>query len=201
MTNKNIQQGSVSLAGDDSGLMPVTQVQGYGQPYDAAVIWPYGMHGNLPVNSYTITFSINGQSENRAVIGFRPDLRQKNLKEGEVIFGNFTTKSTTFYDKDGNIVVNCENDEKVTIKGASVVNIAGDADITVGGNGSLTISGTADIDVTGNTTLTTPLATVDGDLNVTGNLTAAGSIKDTTKDVTLGTHTHPSNGAPPTTGT
>jgi len=182
-----IQLGQVSLPGNDSGPMPVTQVQSYGQASDVLVVWPYGMHGNLPVDSYTISWSINGQQENRAVIGFKPDIRQKNLKEGEVIFGNFVRKSTTFYDDDGNIIVNCENDEKVTIKGASIVNITG--------NASLTIGGAATIDVTGNTTLTTPLATVDGDLTVTGNLTVetdtilGANVTSNGKDIS-DTHTH-----------
>ena len=158
-----IQLGQVSLSGDDSGPMPVTQVQSYGQASDVLVVWPYGMHGNLPVDSYTISWSINGQQENRAIVGFKPDIRQKNLKPGEVIFGNFVRKSTIFFDDDGNIIVNCEKDIKVTVKGASIVNITGDA--------ALIIGGAATIDVTGNTTLTTPLATVDGDLTVTGDLT------------------------------
>lgn len=163
MTKNIIQRGRVSLIGLDLDDVPITQVTGYDQPDDAAVIWPYGMHGNLPINSTTVTFLLNGQSENRAVIGYRPDLRQKGLKEGEVIFGNFLKGSTTFYDDEGNIVVNCEKDEKVTIKGASVINIEGDADINVGGN----------------TTLTTPLATIDGDVVITGDLTVQ-------KDTTLG---------------
>lgn len=177
MTKNNIQQGWVSLVGNDDKIMPATQVEGYGEADDVTVLWPYGMHGNLPTDSYTVTFLINGQSENRAAIGFRPDLRQKGLKAGEVIFGNFFRKSTTLYDDEGNIVVNCENDEKVTIKGASVINITGDADITVGGN----------------TTLTTPLMTVDGDFTVTGDTTLGANVTSNGKDIS-DTHTH--NGSP-----
>jgi len=184
-----IQLGQVSLPGDDSGPMPVTQVQSYGQASDVLVIWPYGMHGNIPVDSYTISWSINGQQENRAVIGFKPDIRQKNLKPGEVIFGNFLRKSTTFYDDDGNIIVNCENDEKVTIKGASVINITGDATITVGGK--------TDITVTGNTKITTPLLTVDGDLTVTGDTTLSATVTSNGKDIS-DTHTHVGSPTAPT---
>lgn len=185
--SKDIQRGRVSLVGDDSGDVPITQVQSYAQADDAAVIWPYGMHGNLPINSTTVTFLINGQSENRAIIGYRPDLRQKGLKEGEMIFGNFVTKSTTFYDDEGNIVVNCENDEKVTIKGASEINIANDANITVGGTA----------------TLTAPESVVDGNLTVTGNFEAQGSttlsstVTSGGKDIS-DTHTHVGSPTAPT---
>lgn len=163
----NIQMASVSLPGKDEGVFPACQVTAYGQASDVIVLWPYGMHGSLPEASYTVSFTLNGQQENRAVIGYRPDLRPKGKLPGEIEFGNFVRQSTTFYNDAGDIVVNCEHDEIVTIKGASTINIEGDASVTVGGS--------ATIDVTGETTLTTPKLTVDGNVDITGTLDVGGA--------------------------
>lgn len=169
----SIQIAHVTLSGKDDGPFPACQVSVYGVAADAVVLWPYGMHGGLPVDSYAISFPINGQQENRMVMGYRPDLRMKDKKPGEMQFGNFLRGSTIFYDDDGNIVVNCENDETVTIKGAAVVNITGDADITVGGE----------------TTLTTSKLTVDGDLTVTGDTALGSTVTSGAKNIS-DTHTH-----------
>ncbi len=162
----DIKLAAISLPGKDDKEFPDSQITFFGTTADCVPVYPYGMHANAPVDSYMILFSLNGQAENKAGIAFNPDLRKKNLKSGEVVHGNFVTGSTVFYDEDGNIIVNCEEDEIVTIKGASTVNIAGNAAITVGGE--------ATIDVIGNTTLTTPLATIDGDLTVTGDVEVQG---------------------------
>jgi len=164
---------AVSLSGDDEGVFPSCQITAYGQAADAIVIWPYGMHGSLPLNSYVISFSINDQQEYKAVIGYRPDLRPKNKKPGEMEFGNFLVESTIFFDELGNITVNCENDEIVTIKGKCTVNI----------------TGVANVNVTGDTTLTTPKFKVDGDLEVTGDTTLGAVVTSNSKDIS-DTHKH-----------
>ena len=128
---------SVSLPGDDDGVFPACQISTYGQAADAIVIWPYGIHGSLPEKSYAISFSINGQQENKAIIGYRPDLRPKNKKPGEMEFGNFVTGSTIFFSENGDIIVNCKGDEIVTINGACTVNIGGDAKIDIGGKADI----------------------------------------------------------------
>lgn len=183
----DIKLAAVSLPGKDDKFYPDTQITFNGSTADAVSIYAYGTHANAPVDSHFLLFSLNGQAENKAGIAFNPELRQKNLKPGEVVHGNFVTGSTVFYDEDGNIVVNCEKDEIVTIKGASTVNITGNAAITIGGE--------ATIDVTGNTTLTTPLATVDGNLTVTGDLTVtrdtilSATVTSNGKDIS-NTHKH-----------
>lgn len=172
---------AVTLSGDDEGVFPACQIAAYGQAAEAIVIWPYGTHGSLPVNSYVISFSINGQQENKAVIGYRPDLRPKNKKPGEFEVGNFLVGSTVFFDEQGNIIVNCEGDEIVTIKGKCTVNIVGDAKMTIGGK--------ADIDVTGDTILTTPKLKVIGDFEVTGDTTLGEVVTSNGKDIS-DTHKH-----------
>lgn len=182
-----IKLASVSLPGKDDKFYPDAQIIFNGTTADCVPIYPYGMHANAPVDSHFILFTLNGQAENKAGIPFNPQLRRKNLKPGEMYVGNDVTGSQVFFDEDGNIIVNCENDETVTIKGASTVNITGDAAITIGGE--------ATIDVSGNTTLTTPLATVDGDLTVTGKLIVEGdtelgaTVTSNSKDIS-DTHKH-----------
>lgn len=179
MDKKIIQIARVSLSGKDDKVFPLSQIEAYGQAADAMVIWPYGIHGSLPVDSYAISFSINGQQEYRAIIGFKPDIRLKNLKPGEFVVGNFVKSSTVFFDEDGNIIINCEKDQIVTIKGDATVNIEGEANITV----------------TGNTTITTPKLTIDGDLEVTGSTTLSDTVTSNGVDIS---DTHPHSGV--TTG-
>lgn len=146
-----IQSGQVSLPGKDNKPFPLTQIQAYGQAADVVVLNPYGMHSNPPADSYAITFAINGQNENRAALCYKPDIRQKDLKPGETVFGNDVTGSRVFFDEDGNIIVNCENDENVTIKGACNITVDGDV------------------------TIVAPLVKVDGNFEVTGD-TALGAV-------------------------
>lgn len=167
MGKKIIQSARVSLSGSDDKTFPVAQIQAYGQAADALVIWPYGMHGSLPVDSYAISFSINGQQEFRGIIGYKPDLRKKNLKSGEVIFGNFMVGSTVFFDEDGNITIECENDK--------IINIKGDANITVEGT----------------VTITAPTVIIDGNLQVNGE-TSLGEV--VTSDGTNISNTHKHSG-------
>lgn len=151
MDKYTIQSAQVSLPGKDDKSFPLTQVQAYGQASDVLILNPYGMHSNPPQDAYAITFSINDQQENRAAICYKPDIRQKELKPGEVYFGNDITGSKIFFDEDGNINVICENDENVIIKGA------------------------CNITVEGNVTITAPLTKIVGDLEVTGD-TALGAV-------------------------
>lgn len=185
----SIQSAAVSSPGKDDESFPICQITTYGIASRAVPIYPYGMHAVAPKGSYFLSFAVNGQQENKVGIPYNPALRQKELEEGEAIFGNQVTKSSTFYDEDGNIVINCEKDQKVTIKGDAIVSIEGNSTVTIGG--------TSDITVTGQTTLTTTKLTIDGDLTVTGDTTLSSTVTSNGKDIS-NTHTHVGSPTAPT---
>jgi len=127
-----IKRAVVSLAGDDSGEFPVTQVSYMGKTSDIEVVFPYGMAANMPKDSIVLMFNVLAQEENKAGIGYRHDLRPKNLKEGEAVFGNFLVGTHIKFDEDGNIII--DGDMQLT------------GDLTVTGNveisGTLSVGGT-----------------------------------------------------------
>jgi len=199
-----IKRTIVSRKTDDTGQFPVSQVQWNNKTANLEVIYPYGLAGNLPVDALVLTFSVLGQEENKAGIGNTPKIRFKNLKEGEVAVGNPVTKSVVKFLENGDIEITCKNDQNVSIVGDSNVTVEGDSNLTVSGNVTLTvtgnvtstISGTLTADVTGNTTLTSPTTTIDGALNVTGEITAfstGSSITMSAIKSTFNSHTHNEN--------
>jgi phage baseplate assembly protein gpV len=83
----------------------------------------------------------------------------------------------------------------------------------VGGDKSETVDGSWNIEVTGSATIKAPLITLDGEVSVTGNLTANGDISDAGGAKSMSgmrevhnSHTHQENGDgggvtdPPTQG-
>lgn len=159
-----IKRAVVSNPGKDDGEFPITQVTYLGKVSDIEAIFPYGMAANLPKDSLVLMFNILGQEENKAGIGYRHDLRPKNLKEGEVVFGNFLAGTQFLFDADGNII------------GTGDIQHTGDMELT--GN----------LDMTGDATITGDVDII-GDLDITGNVTISGTLTVAGKDFT--THTHP----------
>lgn len=183
-----IKRSLVSRKTADSGQFPTAQVSWSGKTADIEVIYPYGLAGNLPTDSLVLMFSVMGQEENKAGIGNTPKIRFKDLKEGEVAVGNPTTGSVIKFLENGDIEVtgvanqniNITGSQNTTINVNQVNNITGDQTNTIGGNqtdtvtGNVasTISGTLTRTVTGNTTITSPTVTINGNLEVTGDVTA-----------------------------
>lgn len=149
-----ITRAFVSLPGDDSGEFPITQVSYNGKTVDAEVIYPYGISGNLPEGSLLLKFNVHANEENRAVIGYRHDLRPKNLKPGEFQTGNFLAGSTIKFDEDGNIIEVAQGDKSITF----------DSELNITGG---TVKITADVEIVGDTTFT-------------GTVTANGKVIDDT---------------------
>ena len=153
---------SVTLSGDDNLDYPQSQVTSMaGKVFDQANLWHYGYGANPPVNSLGVTFTILGQEENRAGICIaNPEIRVKNLQEGEVYIGNLLSKTFILFKENGNIVITLSDEQKITIKqdeiditGSYTVNLddkltinSSEAEINVSGNVNLKASGTVNVD-------------------------------------------------------
>lgn len=169
-----VKWSNVSFVMPDTGNFPRTQVKYNGKASDMTVITPYGLWHNLPMDSLVLTMNVQGQEESKAGIGNTPKKRFKGLKEGEVVVGNALTLSSIKFDEQGNIYIECKNNEKVTI--------TGNYDLTAGGEVNFTPGSRVKIN---------------GNLEVTGNITV---FKGQPSEFTLGTfrttynsHTHPEN--------
>lgn len=161
--SNGIKRAFVSLVGSDSEAFQTTQISYLGKTADTEVIYPYGLCGNPPTGSLVLLFNVQGQEENRAGIANLPNKRFKNLKAGEVAVGNYLTTSVVKFLENGNIEVFCQNNEIITI--------TQNANITIGGSSTVNIVGTA--------TINCPTTTINGDVNINGNLNVLGDSTST----------------------
>jgi hypothetical protein len=127
-----IKYGQVTHSIIDNKKYPITQISCLGKTANAQVISPYGLCINLPKNAKVINFSVGGQEENRACIGFCQDERFKNLLEGEVVVGSPKFSTYIKFSKDGNIEILSTKD--INIKASNVNIDAEKTNLGVGGN-------------------------------------------------------------------
>lgn len=189
MLNKLIRWARITKAGTDTEEFAVQQLEYLGKLANGFVVFPYGIHGNLPPDSLALMMSVQGSAANRAVIGWTPKVRP-TLEEGEVAFYHPPTGSTMVWRQNG------------------------DLDINTAGNINVDCS-TANVNASSSVTIDTPSTTVTGDLNVGGNTTITGnavaanvtaggavagaSIAIAGVDIGPG-HTHPAGNPPGNTG-
>lgn len=193
-----IRYARITRSGTNGQQFFTQQIEYLGKAADTLMVYPYGMHANLPPNdTLTVTFSIEGHAESRASIGWTPQLRP-DLESGEVAYYHPFSNSLAIFRNNGDIDID-------TVKDGDSNNIninTNDLNITVGGNVTLdvtgdvttTVGGSATIDVTGNTDVTTPLMTLNGDMQVNGTIDATGIIHSdidvTGPSISLESHTH-----------
>ncbi len=99
----------VTNAGTDDGQYAIQQVTYNGRVGDCDIVFPYGMHANLPNDSLLVMFNVNAVEQNRAAIGGLPQERIKNLPQGEIVFFHPITKSRIHFKNNGDIDIDVEN--------------------------------------------------------------------------------------------
>lgn len=111
-----IKRAIVTKAGKDDGALAVQQISHNGKASQSEIVFPYGVHANLPVDSLLTCFLIEGVEQNKAAIGGMPQNRIKNLPVGEVVFFHPLTKSKLHFKNGGEIeVVAVKDGEKKNI--------------------------------------------------------------------------------------
>ena len=140
-----VQRALVTLGGTDDKQFPVQQVTYQGKVADVEVMFPYGMHANLlPGQTIGVLFALNNEEDNRAFMGYTPNLRPKELEVGEVVFYHPVTQSKILFRNNGDIDISSLTSVNITVAGS--VNVTA-ANITA--VAAVSISATApNIDVT-----------------------------------------------------
>ncbi len=146
-----INNSAIKNPGDDSLNSPLSQISAKFRISNSYIIWPYGMGGVAPVDSFGITFSIGSDAGNEATIVSAPHLRPKGLKPGEVYVSNLVTKSIVKFKADGTIEIDSKN--KITINAAGEITI--DAPVL---------------------TINAPIINMIGNVVLTGDLTGSGKF-------------------------
>ena len=127
--------------GKDDGNIPVQQMEYLGKAVDGVIMFPYGMHANVPGDVAALMVAIEGFPENRAAIPFNTNKRPK-LAAGEVAF---------FHPLLPDLIIKLQANGRALIKSGVAIDL--DADTTITGN--LQVDG--DFNVDGTATLGGPL--------------------------------------------
>lgn len=171
-----IKRAIITKGGDDDTARPVQQLEYFGKTSEAEIIFPYGMHANLPKDSILVVFPILNQTSNHVALGGLPNERIQ-VEEGEVVFFHPLTKAKIHFKKDGNIEIDAlEKDIKINCNNAS---------ITAQGDVNLTASGELNVDA--------PTTNWTGNIVLTGDITQDGNIvntQTTSNDIPLDGHGH-----------
>ena len=85
MLRNLIRLARVTKAGSDDKQYATQQVEYLGKVAESQMVFPYGIHGNVPPDSLALMFAVHGNPENRAAIGWTTTKRPK-LSSGEVAF-------------------------------------------------------------------------------------------------------------------
>lgn len=157
MLRNLLRLARITKAGDDIDNVPIQQMEYLGKAANGVIVFPYGMHANVPADIAAIMMALQGNPENRYAIPFNTDKRPK-LAAGEVAFfhpllpdmliklqanGKMLVKSGVSIDVDAPGATFAGN---VTIAGA--LQVAGDFNTdgtaTLGGSGGAAIARTGD---------------------------------------------------------
>lgn len=169
-----IRYVKVTAAGTNGSKLWTQQVTYLGKTADCLMVFPYGMHANLPQEKVlALMFSVQGHMEMRAGIGWTPQLRP-DLEPGEVAYYHPFTESVIIMRNNGDIDI-----DTVKEGGSNNLNVnTQNWNITVAETTTLTCPQT---DIIGN-------VAINGTLDVTGNIHSDAEVSNSS--ISLGGHVH-----------
>jgi phage gp45-like len=148
MLNKLLRWAKITKPSTDDQQFPVQQVTAMGKVADALMVFPYGIHGNVPADALALMFAVQGNIDNRAVIAWTPKDRPK-LAAGEVAFYHPPTDAFIIWRSNGDLDIETAADVNLKCKDATV-------------------------DASGSVTINTPTWTLNGNMVVNGTMTNNG---------------------------
>jgi len=168
MLSKLLRWARITKSGDDSGQFPVQQMEYLGKVADGAVVFPYGVHGNIPADVLVLMASVQDSPDNRASLGVLAKKRP-TLKDGEVAFYHPPTDAFIIWRESGDLDIETGNGggANINIKAANVNVNADDVSIN---------TQTVNVTAATSATITAPISTVNGPLTVTGPVIASAGL-------------------------
>lgn len=95
-----IRWGQVTNPSADTTQYPQTQMKYFDKVKDMAILYPYGMSANAPLNNLAVVWNV-GHEENSIGTPMSEDNRPKGLKPGESVFGNWVVGTKIKFNSDG----------------------------------------------------------------------------------------------------
>lgn len=126
---KLIRLCKITEFGKDDGSYAKQKMEYLGKDADGVIVFPYGMHANVPADVLALMFSAMGYPESRFAIPFNTKNRPK-LAENELAFFHPPTGSSIKWDANGDLTID---------NGTAVITMIGDT-LTLTGN--LVVNGT-----------------------------------------------------------
>lgn len=130
MLRNLLRWARITKSSKDDQQFPTQQVEYLGKVADSAMVFPYGYHGNVPDDVLGLMAAIQGNADNRAIVGVLPKVRP-TLAEGEVAFYHPSTGGFIIWRASGDLEINAGSN-KLNIT-ASETNFTG----TVKANGKV----------------------------------------------------------------
>ncbi len=96
-----IRRGVVTIPGNDDLLYPQAIMQSQGASLRFEPLYGYGHHAVAPKGSIVSVWSSMGDEDSLMGLAYKHDIRPDNLKEGEVVQGNFYRDSYIKWNDDG----------------------------------------------------------------------------------------------------
>lgn len=120
---RGARQGVVVAESRDTGPFPLVQVLADGKRHDVTILNMTGLTGSPLKDSAVLIVPVEGQDDilYGIIAGPPTSGRVDRLKPGETTLKNHKTGSMVTMKDNGDIVVDCKNDERVTVNGSSVV--------------------------------------------------------------------------------
>ena len=138
MLRNLLRWARITKPGTDADQFAVQQMEYLGKTGNGVIVFPYGLHGNVPDDALALMFAVQGDPENRAAIAWTPQIRP-TLKAGEVAFYHPPTETQLLFDESGNVTLTTVTGGSVTVNAATDVTINAPT-LTI--NGDIVINGT-----------------------------------------------------------
>jgi len=125
-----LRWGRITQPGSDDKQFATQQMEYLGKVADGFIIFPYGMHGNVPADALALMFAVQGNPDNRAAIAWTPKDRP-TLADGEVAFYHPPTDAFIIWRASGELDIETGNGGTKDINIlATKVKITGDLEVT-----------------------------------------------------------------------
>lgn len=120
----------ITKSSPDTKQFNTQQLEYMGKPADAFMVFPYGIHGNVPPDSIALLMHVQRGSDEKAAIAWSPKKRPK-LAENEVAFYHPPTDAFIIWRQSGNLDIETggEGTADINIK-AQTINIEADMNVT-----------------------------------------------------------------------
>ncbi|MCH9735875.1 MAG: hypothetical protein K0U78_15205 [Actinomycetia bacterium] len=176
--NKGIKRSTITGENEDDTARPVQSINYFKRNTEAEIIFPYGVHANLPEGSLMVTIPILDQCSNLVAIGGMPNERIQ-VEQGEVVFFHPVTKAKIHFKNNGDIDIDSlDKDLNVSINNGT---------ISASGGVTINVTGDANLTVDGELNVTAPTTNWDGDIVQTGTLV---NDQTTSNGIPLDGHGH-----------